>query len=192
VIRVLASRWQGSVLVCGKCSNKLRGGFGDKGRTSLAKLLRETLGLKKGRKAERGVVEVKCLGVCPKNAVVMVDGAQPDRWMLVPVGADAGEVVAMLADTELETGHALHMPSPSPPPASLRLWGLARPLPGGKGEGTLLALSCVPLSRLADQRDHIRYPLRPVRTQLLAQIEPRQFGTNVGRHDLTRRLILHR
>ncbi|WP_082466559.1 hypothetical protein [Sphingomonas sp. Leaf38] len=98
VIRVLASRWQGSVLVCGKCSRKLDGGFGVKGRTSLAKLLRAGLGVKKGRKAERGVVEVKCLGICPKNAVVMVDGARPDRWLLVPAGADTSEVLATLSD----------------------------------------------------------------------------------------------
>ena len=97
VIRVLASCWQGSVLVCGKCSKKLDGGFGEKGRTPLAKLLRAALGLKKGRKADRGVVEVKCLGICPKNAVVMLDGAHPDRWMLVPAGADVGEIVATLA-----------------------------------------------------------------------------------------------
>jgi len=98
MIRVLASRWQGSVLVCGKCSKKLGGGFGEKGRTPLAKMLRAVLGLKKGRKAERGVVEVKCLGICPKNAVVMVDGARPDRWLLVPAGADASEVVATLTE----------------------------------------------------------------------------------------------
>ncbi|RZT55159.1 hypothetical protein EV283_1955 [Sphingomonas sp. BK036] len=98
MIRVLASRWQGSVLVCGKCSKKLGGGFGEKGRTPLAKMLRAVLGLKKGRKAERGVVEVKCLGVCPKNAVVMVDGARPNRWLLVPAGADASEVVATLTE----------------------------------------------------------------------------------------------
>ena len=98
VIRVLASRWQGSVLVCGKCSKKIGGGFGDKGHTPLVKLLRKALGLKKGRKADRGVVEVKCLGVCPKNAVVMVDGARPDRWMLVPAGADVEDVVATLTE----------------------------------------------------------------------------------------------
>ena len=96
VIRVLASRWQGSVLVCGKCSKKLAGGFGDKRRTPLAKLLRAAFGLKKGRKADRGVVEVKCLGVCPKNAVVMIDAAKPDLWMLVPAGADVGEIVTTL------------------------------------------------------------------------------------------------
>jgi len=98
MIRVLASRWQGSVMVCGKCSKKLGGGFGEKGRTPLAKMLRAVLELKKGRKAERGVVEVKCLGICPKNAVVMLDGARPDRWLLVPAGADASEVVATLAE----------------------------------------------------------------------------------------------
>ncbi len=97
VIRVLASRWQGSVLVCGKCSKKLDGGFGDKRRTSLAKLLRTAFDVKKGRKADRGVVEVKCLGVCPKNAVVMIDGARPGHWMLVPAGTEPREVVAMLA-----------------------------------------------------------------------------------------------
>ena len=96
VIRVLASRWQGSVLVCGKCSKKLGGGFGEKGHTSLVKLLRQALGVKKGRKADRGVVEVKCLGVCPKNAVVMVDGTLPHRWMLVPAGTEADEVVKTL------------------------------------------------------------------------------------------------
>jgi predicted metal-binding protein len=112
VIRVLASRWQGSVLVCGKCSKKLGGGFGEKGRTPLAKLLRQALGVKKGRKAERGVVEVKCLGVCPKNAVVMVDGARPDRWMLVPAGAEVNEILASLTAS---------LPSSSPPSASLPL-----------------------------------------------------------------------
>jgi len=98
MIRVLASRWQGSVLVCGKCSKKLGGGFGETGRTPLAKMLRAVLELKKCRKAERGVVEVKCLGICPKNAVVMLDGARPDRWLLVPAGADASEVVATLTE----------------------------------------------------------------------------------------------
>ena len=105
VIRVLASRWQGSVLVCGKCSKKLAGGFGDKRRTPLAKLLRAAFGLKKGRKADRGVVEVKCLGVCPKNAVVMIDAAQPDRWLLIPAGADVGEIVTTLRGGDAATPH---------------------------------------------------------------------------------------
>ena len=88
------ARWSGAVLVCGKCSKKLGGGFGDKGRTPLAKALRQEPGFGKGRKADVGVVESKCLGICPKHAVVVVDTRNPDRWRLVAEGAD----VAQLAD----------------------------------------------------------------------------------------------
>ena len=45
-LKRVRSDWQGAVLVCGKCSKKLDGGFGKKGRTPLAKLLRKILGLK--------------------------------------------------------------------------------------------------------------------------------------------------
>ncbi|TXC70802.1 (2Fe-2S) ferredoxin domain-containing protein [Sphingomonas ginsenosidivorax] len=94
MIRPVRAGWAGAVLVCGKCSKKLDGGFGKGGRVSLAKALRKDLGLKKGRKAALGVVETKCLGVCPKNAVMVVDSAQPDRWLVVPAGADLDEVEA--------------------------------------------------------------------------------------------------
>ncbi|WP_298813476.1 (2Fe-2S) ferredoxin domain-containing protein [uncultured Sphingomonas sp.] len=92
------ARWSGAVLVCGKCSKKLGGGFGDKGRTPLAKALRAEPGFGKGRKASVGVVETKCLGICPKRAVVVVDMRVPNRWRIVPAGAE----VALLGD-ELRT-----------------------------------------------------------------------------------------
>ena len=63
------------MLVCAKCSRKLDGGFGGAGKP-LAKALRKHLKLKNGPKSRAGVVEVKCLGVCPKGAVVVVDSAQ--------------------------------------------------------------------------------------------------------------------
>ena len=40
------------------------------------------------------MVETKCLGICPKKAVVVVDTRMPDRWRIVPEGAD----VALLGD----------------------------------------------------------------------------------------------
>ena len=82
------ARWSGAVLVCGKCSKKLGGGFGEKGRTPLAKALRGEPGFGKGRKAEVGVVETKCLGICPKAAVVVVDTREPGRWRIVRAGSD--------------------------------------------------------------------------------------------------------
>lgn len=92
----VAANWTGAVLVCGKCSKKIDGGFGERGRTSLTKALRALLGLKKGRKAAFGVVETRCLGICPKNAVVMIDTAQPGTWRIVPAGMPVEEVAALL------------------------------------------------------------------------------------------------
>jgi len=90
------SNWSNTVLVCAKCSKKLDGGFGPKGKAPLAKALRKHLGLKKGRKGAAGIVEVKCLGVCPRGAVTVVNGAQAREWLLVPEGADLDAVVAEL------------------------------------------------------------------------------------------------
>ncbi len=59
----VSSNWGSAVLICKKCTKKVDGGFGDKGRTGLAKLLKKEIG--KGRKASLGVIEVKCLGICP-------------------------------------------------------------------------------------------------------------------------------
>ena len=84
------------MLVCGKCSRKLDGGFGPKSRTPLAKALRKRLGLKRGRKSPAGIVEVKCLGVCPKGAVTVIDTANPREWLLVPGGADLDSVIDAL------------------------------------------------------------------------------------------------
>ncbi len=90
------SNWEHAVLVCAKCSKKLGGGFGPKGRQPLAKALRKHLGLKKGRKGAAGIVEVKCLGVCPRGAVKVVNGGDAREWLLVPAGADLDTVAASL------------------------------------------------------------------------------------------------
>ncbi|WP_066780953.1 hypothetical protein [Sphingomonas sp. CCH5-D11] len=88
------AQWRGAVLVCAKCSKKVDGGFGPKGRERLAKALRREPGFGKGRKANMGVAEVKCLGICPKNAVVVIDTRRLDEWLVVPAGAD----VALLTE----------------------------------------------------------------------------------------------
>ncbi|MBO9623497.1 MAG: (2Fe-2S) ferredoxin domain-containing protein [Sphingomonas sp.] len=95
-MKTVRSNWSDTVLVCAKCSKKLHGGFGPKGKTPLAKALRKHLGLKKGRKGGAGIVEVKCLGVCPKAAVTVVNGAQTREWLIVPEGADLDSVAEEL------------------------------------------------------------------------------------------------
>ena len=106
-LKRVRSDWQGALLVCGKCSKKLDGGFGNKGRTPLAKMLRKILGLKKGRKASLGVVETRCLGLCPRSGVVVVDSRMSREWMVVPQGADVAELAARL---ERRAGSALVVP----------------------------------------------------------------------------------
>lgn len=90
------SHWTGALLVCGKCTKKVGGGFGAKGRTSLAKALRREPGFGKGRKAVVGVTETRCLGVCPKGGVVVVDSRAPGRWRIVEAGADVELLAASL------------------------------------------------------------------------------------------------
>lgn len=90
------SNWQTAVLVCRKCSKKLDGGFGPDGDERLGKALRSHLKLKKGRKAAAGIVEVDCLGICPKGAVTVVNGSASREWLLVQPGADLDELAAEL------------------------------------------------------------------------------------------------
>lgn len=89
---LVRSNWDHAVLVCRKCSKKLDGGFGPDGDERLTKALRRHLSLKKGRKASAGIVEVNCLGVCPKGAVTVINGAQSREWLLVKPGADLDEL----------------------------------------------------------------------------------------------------
>ncbi|KQM65667.1 hypothetical protein ASE75_05350 [Sphingomonas sp. Leaf17] len=90
------SDWQGAVLVCGKCSKKVGGGFGASGKTGLAKALAKATGGGKRRKDPLGIVETKCLGICPKGAVVLVDTARPGEWLLIPAGTAIDDVVGQL------------------------------------------------------------------------------------------------
>lgn len=93
MIRHLPSGWEDAIVICGKCSKKLDGGFGKGGKQSLAKALRKRLGLGKGRKARVGIVETKCLGVCPKRAVVV---GRAGGWLVVPEGSEIDRVAMAL------------------------------------------------------------------------------------------------
>jgi predicted metal-binding protein len=99
VIRIARRKagWDHLALVCGKCSRKLAGGFGPDGDERLAKLLRKRAG--KGRHAVVGVIETKCLKLCPKNAVAIIDARRPDEWLVVPAGEPVAAVVERLGWT---------------------------------------------------------------------------------------------
>ena len=93
---MVPTRWRGAVLVCGKCSRKVGGGFGPKGRTALAKLLRKRAGKGKAYRLPYGVVETGCLKLCPKGAVVAVDTGRPGEWQLIRPGEAIEDIAARL------------------------------------------------------------------------------------------------
>lgn len=96
VIRQHRSKWRESVLICRKCSKKLRGGFGHKGKRTLRGLLKDIYGDAKGRRAELGIVEVACFKLCPKRAVSVALGSRPGVLFEVPEGAGVDDVMDAL------------------------------------------------------------------------------------------------
>ena len=83
--------------ICGKCGKKLGGGFGADGDRSLGKALKRAVPGTKGKRAGVRIVETKCLDVCPKGAVAIMDSAQPGAVMVVARGTSVTAVCAELA-----------------------------------------------------------------------------------------------
>ncbi|WP_051211572.1 MULTISPECIES: hypothetical protein [Sphingomonadaceae] len=92
MLRQVSSRTRCIALICGRCSKKVGGGFGQKGKTALAKMLNEANGGKKGRKAQILAIETKCLKLCPKGAVVTIGASHPGTWLLIQPGTPLDEV----------------------------------------------------------------------------------------------------
>ena len=101
-IKAAKGDWSDTVLICRKCSKKLRGGFGGRGDISLGKALKEL-----SRQADDGfrkpkrrrsllVLEIGCQDLCPKQAVVACRPALAHRWFIVPKGTPIGTVAAEL------------------------------------------------------------------------------------------------
>ena len=105
-ISATVAPWQQVALVCGKCSRKLGGGFGKKGKHDLLDVLKDAAKAAGQRRAMR-VMEVGCLGLCPKRAVSAVSSMKPDEVVVVPAGTEGAAVLARLM------GGTAASPSPS-------------------------------------------------------------------------------
>ncbi len=95
-IRTLKARSERLIAVCGKCGRKLGGGFGPDGDQALAKRLRRVMADAKGKRAAILIVETKCMDICPKRAVALVDSAAPGKVTIVPARTSAALVVDSL------------------------------------------------------------------------------------------------
>lgn len=77
--------WTETFIVCRKCSKKLSGGYGPDRREPFKRALRTALRAI-GRRGQVGILEVGCLGICPKGAVTTARSGNPGRLEIVPVG----------------------------------------------------------------------------------------------------------
>lgn len=96
-MKPIKADWTDVVLVCRKCAKKLGDGFGPDSDQTLPKALRAAIAareggtpMKKPRRKGAGVavIEVPCLDICPKNAVIVIPARRPGRWLSVPRGTD--------------------------------------------------------------------------------------------------------
>lgn len=105
-MKPIKADWTDVVLVCRKCAKKLDGGFGPDEVQPLPKALRAAIARREGGKpmkkprrkgARVAVVEVPCLDICPKNAVVVIPAGRPGRWLSVERGTDLDALLDTLA-----------------------------------------------------------------------------------------------
>ena len=89
--------WSELLLVCRKCGDKLHGGFGSKEKDDLPDAYRQML-RDSGRRREVRILQVGCLGVCPKGGVTVIHGSRPGEMLVVPEGLDLTELAARLAN----------------------------------------------------------------------------------------------
>ena len=90
--------WDTVILLCGKCSRKLGGGYGPKGKATLRAALKQELKDQGYRRRVR-IAETKCFGLCPKKGVVTLNGTAPGRLLTIPRGTGPGEALGQLLDT---------------------------------------------------------------------------------------------
>lgn len=98
MIKQTEAPWDGIALVCRKCSKKLGGGFGPGNDEKLAKTLRQALRAAGRRRALR-IVEVGCLGLCPRKAVTLASPTHPGALFAIPRGTSAEATLAALGIT---------------------------------------------------------------------------------------------
>lgn len=84
------------IAICGKCGKKLGGGFGVSGGTSLGKALAAALHLPKPKRARVRIVETKCLKLCPKGAVAVLNGNDAGHILVVPAATPVATIIHRL------------------------------------------------------------------------------------------------
>lgn len=95
-IRAIGQAATSIVAICRKCGKKLGGGFSDGGKQPLGKVLRRELEHRSPRQARVRLVETRCLKLCPKGAVAVLDSRDPRHILVIAARTPVAEVAARL------------------------------------------------------------------------------------------------
>ena len=96
ISKPIRTGWDDIVLVCGKCERKAKRGFGPDGKHDFGKALSRALrGDRKG-KPKTGIVETRCLDICPRGAVTIACSRAPGQLLVVARGTAMGLVIERL------------------------------------------------------------------------------------------------
>ncbi len=82
--------------ICDKCGKKLDGGFGDDDGRPLGKALKRLVSGTRGKRRTVRIIGTRCLDLCPKGAVAMLDSRQPGVIFVVARGTDPALVCDQL------------------------------------------------------------------------------------------------
>jgi predicted metal-binding protein len=97
-IRSVPTPWREIILVCRKCTKKLDGGFGGKREQGLRQALREALRAGGQRRRDVRIMEIGCVGLCPRGAVTASRASRPHELLAIRKGADVATVLARLTE----------------------------------------------------------------------------------------------
>ena len=96
-IRTRPTPWKTIILLCGKCASKLDGGYGPKKDDTLRSALRRAL-KNAGHRRDVRIIGTRCMGICPKKAVIAINASRPATIFVVPVGTPAEDVLHIFAE----------------------------------------------------------------------------------------------
>lgn len=101
ISKPIRTGWRDIVFVCGKCQRKLKGGFGPNGGQDFEKALSRALWPEKKAVRTVGIVETRCLDVCPRGGVTVARAGDPGELLVIAAGTPMETVIRRLDLTDV-------------------------------------------------------------------------------------------
>jgi predicted metal-binding protein len=71
------------------------GGYGPQGKDTLRSILREAI-REAGHRRDVRVVDARCLGICPRKAVTVINASNPGMVFIVPAGMSSARALKLV------------------------------------------------------------------------------------------------